>query len=120
MVFPDAGSGLGGGVPEVAPELLLEGGCNVSTPTARTGDLVDPIDEILRKEQIRAHTHAHTIAHDDMLPIYAKTCLYTLTPERDFVVDRLPELPAVVVVLGAFRIDRGLLLEQDPPTSWMV
>ena len=53
MVFPDAGSGLGRGVPEVAPELLLEGGCNVSTPTARTGDFVDPIDEILRKEQIR-------------------------------------------------------------------
>ncbi len=84
-------------------------------------------------------------------PIYTKTCLYTLTPERDFVVDRVPELPAVVVVLGAghgykfasvlgriaaelsvdgatasageleaFRIDRGLLLEQNPPTSWMV
>ena len=24
-------------------------------------------------------------------PIYTKTCLYTLTPDRDFVVDRLPE-----------------------------
>jgi sarcosine oxidase len=34
-------------------------------------------------------------------PIYTKTCLYTLTPERDFVVDRLPEQPAVIVVLGA-------------------
>jgi sarcosine oxidase len=34
-------------------------------------------------------------------PILTKTCLYTLTPERDFVVDRLPELPSVVVVLGA-------------------
>ncbi len=63
----------------------------------------------------------------------------------------MPELPAVVVVLGAghgykfasvlgriaaelsvdgatasageleaFRIDRDLLLEQNPPTSWMV
>jgi len=84
-------------------------------------------------------------------PLYTKTCLYTLTPERDFVVDRLPDLPAVVVVLGAghgykfasvlgriaaelsvdgvtpsapeleaFRIDRPILLEPDPPTSWMV
>jgi sarcosine oxidase len=84
-------------------------------------------------------------------PIFTKTCLYTLTPERDFVVDRLPEHPGVVVVLGAghgykfasvlgriaaelladgetpsareieaFRIDRPLLLEADPPTSWMV
>jgi sarcosine oxidase len=84
-------------------------------------------------------------------PIFTKTCLYTLTPERDFVVDRLPEHPGVVVVLGAghgykfasvlgriaaellvdgetpsrreieeFRVDRPLLLEADPPTSWMV
>jgi sarcosine oxidase len=34
-------------------------------------------------------------------PILTRTCLYTLTPERDFVVDRLPELPSVVVLLGA-------------------
>ncbi len=26
-------------------------------------------------------------------PIYTKTCLYTLTPDRDFVVDRLPDQP---------------------------
>ena len=30
-----------------------------------------------------------------------KTCLYTLTPDRDFVVDRLPKHPGVVVALGA-------------------
>jgi sarcosine oxidase len=84
-------------------------------------------------------------------PIYTKTCLYTLTPERDFVVDRLADHPGVVVALGAghgfkfasvlgritaelsigggspsapeleaFRIDRPILLETDPATSWMV
>ena len=84
-------------------------------------------------------------------PIYTKTCLYTLTPERDFVVDRLPDQPGVAVVLGAghgfkfasvlgriaaelstdgttpsapelgaFRIDRPILREVDPATSWMV
>jgi len=84
-------------------------------------------------------------------PIYTKTCLYTLTPDRDFVVDRLPEAPGVAVALGAahgfkfasvlgrilaeltiggatpsaaeigrFRIDRPVLLETDPATSWMV
>ena len=84
-------------------------------------------------------------------PIYTKTCLYTLTPERDFVVDRLPDQPGVIVTLGAghgfkfasvlgriaaelatdgttpsapeleaFRIDRPVLLEADPATSWMV
>ena len=30
-----------------------------------------------------------------------RTCLYTLTPDRDFVVDRLPEAPEVIVILGA-------------------
>jgi sarcosine oxidase len=84
-------------------------------------------------------------------PIYTKTCLYTLTPDRDLVVDRLPGVPGVVIALGAahgfkfasvlgrilaelsvngstpsaadltrFHIDRPILLEADPPTSWMV
>ena len=30
-----------------------------------------------------------------------KTCLYTVTPDRDFVLDRLPEHPGVVVALGS-------------------
>jgi sarcosine oxidase len=33
--------------------------------------------------------------------IVTKTCLYTLTPERDFVVDRLPDHPGIVLALGA-------------------
>ncbi len=84
-------------------------------------------------------------------PLSTKTCLYTLTPDRDFVVDRLPDQPGVAVALGAahgfkyasvlgrilaelsidgttpsapdlerFRIDRPILLEADPATSWMV
>jgi sarcosine oxidase len=84
-------------------------------------------------------------------PIYTKTCLYTLTPDRDFVVDRMPDAPNVLVALGAahgfkyasvlgrilaelavdgatpsateiqrFAIDRPILLEQSPVTSFMV
>jgi sarcosine oxidase len=34
-------------------------------------------------------------------PAKTKTCLYTLTPDRDFVIDRLPDHPGVVVALGA-------------------
>ena len=34
-------------------------------------------------------------------PIETKTCLYTLTPDRDFVIDRVPGHPAVQVVLGS-------------------
>lgn len=83
--------------------------------------------------------------------IMTKTCLYTLTPDRDFVVDRLPEHPGVLVALGAahaykfasvlgrvlselaadgstpsaaeiagFGIDRPILREANPVTSWMV
>ncbi len=83
--------------------------------------------------------------------IYTKTCLYTLTPDRDFVVDRLPDVPGVHVALGAahafkfasvlgrvlselvidgatasageierFRIDRPILLETNPATSFLV
>ena len=33
--------------------------------------------------------------------IYTRTCLYTMTPDRDFVVDRLPDAPGVVVLQGA-------------------
>jgi hypothetical protein len=29
--------------------------------------------------------------------IYTKSCLYTLTPDRDFVLDALPGFPNVVV-----------------------
>ncbi len=33
--------------------------------------------------------------------ILTKTCLYTLTPDRDFVIDRLPDHSSVYVALGA-------------------
>jgi sarcosine oxidase len=83
--------------------------------------------------------------------ILTKTCLYTLTPDRDFVIDRLPDQPNVLVALGAahafkfasvmgrilselvvdgttpsageierFRIDRPILLESNPVTSFLV
>ena len=33
--------------------------------------------------------------------IYIKTCLYTLTPDRDFVLDTLPAHPGVCIAIGA-------------------
>jgi sarcosine oxidase len=33
--------------------------------------------------------------------IYTKTCLYTLTPDRDFIVDSLPGHPNAVIAIGA-------------------
>jgi sarcosine oxidase len=81
--------------------------------------------------------------------IYTKTCLYTLTPDRDFVIDTLPGHPNIAVAIGAghafkfasllgktlselvldhatvadvdpFQIDRAILLEENPPKSFMV
>lgn len=78
-----------------------------------------------------------------------KTCLYTLTPDRDFVIDTLPEHPNVSVAIGAghafkfasvigrvlsefatngatrsgvadFGIDRPILQMEAPPKSYMV
>jgi sarcosine oxidase len=78
-----------------------------------------------------------------------KTCLYTLTPDRDFIIDTLPEYPNVHVAVGAghafkfasligrilsdfvidrrpqtdissFSISRPILQMQSPPRTYMV
>jgi monomeric sarcosine oxidase len=79
---------------------------------------------------------------------YIKTCLYTLTPDRDFVLDTLPGMPEVAVAIGAghafkfasvigrilseltldgrtpsdlsaFRLDRPILGEASPRRTYM-
>lgn len=81
--------------------------------------------------------------------LYTRTCLYTLTPDRDFVIDTLPEHPAIALAIGAghafkfasvigrilselsfhgisesdltpFAISRPILREKDPARSYMV
>jgi sarcosine oxidase len=81
--------------------------------------------------------------------IYTKTCLYTLTPDRDFVLDKLPDYPNVAVGIGGghgykfasligrilselaidgrtphniepFRVDRAILQLVNPPANYMV
>ena len=78
-----------------------------------------------------------------------KTCLYTLTPDRDFVVDVLPQHPNVSIAIGAghafkfasvlgkilselsldgrtpsdisaFNIGRAILTMENPPVNYMV
>ena len=82
-------------------------------------------------------------------PPLTKTCLYTLPPDRDFVIDALPGHPEVLVALGAahafkfaaligraladlavdgktdldlgpFRMDRAALTEEDAPVHWLI
>jgi sarcosine oxidase len=59
--------------------------------------------------------------------VLTKTCLYTLTPDRDFVIDRVPGHPDVLVLLGAAhgfkfasvmgRIAAELLFDGRTPSS---
>jgi sarcosine oxidase len=130
---------------EAGPKAAQDCGGRPTTPATRTFE---------RDETAHGNVRGFLARH---LPgavgpdIYTKTCLYTLTPDRDFVVDRVPEAPAVTILLGAahgfkfasvlgriateiafdgaspsapeldrFRIDRPILLEAEPATSWMV
>jgi sarcosine oxidase len=81
--------------------------------------------------------------------ILTKTCLYTLTPDRDFVIDLVPGFRSAAVAIGAghafkfasvlgrvlselladgttesdlslFSLDRPILKQKDPPRSYMV
>lgn len=130
---------------EAGPKAAQDVGGQPVDPDTRTFDRDDAAFDRL---------HAFLAAHLPGAvgpPILTRTCLYTLTPDRDFVVDRLPDAPDVVVGLGAahafkyasvlgrilvelaldgsspsaaeleaFRIDRPILLEEAPATSWMV
>jgi sarcosine oxidase len=97
---------------------------------------------------IRGFVADHLPAADHALH-HARTCLYTLTPDRDFIVDRVPGSERVVVAVGAghafkfasllgsiltdlsldgstthdispFAADRAILREPDPTRSYMV
>ncbi|HET7030003.1 MAG TPA: N-methyl-L-tryptophan oxidase [Candidatus Limnocylindrales bacterium] len=119
------------------------------------GDEVTPVTRTFQRNEVGhrrlmrfLEQHLPGQVAPDLL---TKTCLYTLTPDRDFVVDRLPDAPGVQVVLGAahafkfasvlgrilaeravdgtsrsepelerFRIDRPILLEAHPATSFLV
>ena len=82
--------------------------------------------------------------------IYTKSCLYTLTPDRDFVLDMVPGHPNAVIAIGGghgfkfasligrtlselaidgdntdrnldpFHIDRPILRQKNPPKKYMV
>jgi sarcosine oxidase len=59
----------------------------------------DPVDRALSAEDealIRFAIAEHIPAADGP-PVAAKTCLYTMTPDHDFIIDRLPDAPNVIV-----------------------
>jgi sarcosine oxidase len=80
---------------EAGPKVAQDVGGEVVTPESRTFD---------RDEAAFARVEAFMAAHLPGAlgpPILTRTCLYTLTPDRDFVVDRLPDAPGIALGLGA-------------------
>ena len=115
----------------------------VTTPETRS---FDPRDDVIEAVNGFVSIHLPGAAGDVHL---SKTCLYTLTPDRDFIVDRLPGTESVFVVVGAghafkfasllgrivvdlalegetgfdispFSATRAILTEKDPRRSYMV
>ncbi len=134
------------GVPvfgEPAVKVTQDAGGKAVDPDARSFDPDPAITERVR-EFVSAHLPCA------LGPEHAvKTCLYTLTPDRDFVIDSLPERSNVYVAVGAghafkfasaigrilsdlvvdgrtrsdidaFAIDRGILRMSSPPRTYMV
>ena len=125
------------------PKVAQDCGGREVTPETRT---FDPDPGSL--ERVRAFTADH-LPGAAAPPLLTKTCLYTLTPDRDFVIDAVPGHPEVLVALGAahafkfaavigraladlavegrtdldlepFHIDRPALTRADAPTHWLV
>ncbi len=98
--------------------------------------------------RVRRFLHAHLPELDAPLHLI-KTCLYTLTPDRDFVIDTIPGTPSVHVAIGAghafkfasvigriltelaldggtpsdisaFALSRPILSLTEPPKTYMV
>lgn len=130
---------------EAGPKAAQDAGGQPTTPDTRTFERDEAVYGRVRRF---VETYLPTAAGPEIL---TKSCLYTLTPDRDFVVDRIPEAPGIIVglgaghgfklasvlgrvlvelaldgaspsdgELGAFRIDRPILLERNPATSWLV
>lgn len=128
---------------EEATKIAQDAGGRTVTAESRTFD-ADP------EALARVEAFARRVMPDALGPVlYTKTCLYTLTPDRDFVIDALPDHPEVVVAIGAghafkfasvigrilaeltvdgasptdldpFRFGREILHMEDPPRSYMV
>lgn len=80
---------------EAGPKAGQDCGGEVVDPDTRTFDRDEAA--FLRVERFLATNLPRALGP----AIYTRTCLYTLTPDRDLVVDCLPEAPGLVVVQGA-------------------
>lgn len=128
---------------EAGTKVAQDVGGNEVTAETRT---FDPNQAALK----RVETFVQQRLPEALGPIlYTKTCLYTMPPDRDFVIDTLPGYPDCFVAIGAghafkfasvigktlselaldgatpanlepFRFNRPLLTLENPPKSFMV
>jgi sarcosine oxidase len=102
-------------------------------------------DVLAREDSFRRRT----LPGIDGPPVHGKTCIYTLPPDRDFVLDTLPGYPRIALALGAghafkfasiigrilsdlactgvtssqispFAVDRPILTMENPPRNFVV
>lgn len=80
---------------EVAVKAGLDvGGDEVTTETRRWEPNPRPFAKLVR--------FFETHIPDGLGPVlFTRTCLYTMPPDRDFILDRLPDHPGIIVVQGA-------------------
>jgi sarcosine oxidase len=127
---------------EQGPKVAQDAGGKPVTPETRT---FEPDQEALgRVREFLARYLPDALGPE----IYTKTCLYTLTPDRDFVIDRVPGHENVWITIGAghafkfasvigrilselaidgrtpsdigaFTIDRPILAMTNPPKQYM-
>lgn len=115
----------------------------ITDPDTREFDPREDVTDAIRRFVAQCLPDADRGVH------LARTCLYTLTPDRDFIVDRLPGSERVLVAVGAghafkfasllgsiladlaldgttahdigpFSADRAILRELEPRRSYMV
>lgn len=127
---------------EPGPKMAQDVGGERVTPETRT---FEPNAVTLARTEAFLARHIPTMLGE---PLYTKTCLYDLPPDRNFVLCRLPEQPNVSLAIGAghsykfaaligkilcelaldgrtsydiapFHIDRPILLQEDPILNFM-
>jgi sarcosine oxidase len=128
---------------EPATKLAQDAGGRPVTAETRT---FEPDPENTARVEAWARTY---LPHALGPALYTRTCLYTLTPDRDFVIDTVPGHPAIAVAIGAghafkfasvigrilselalkgetpsdlapFSLSRPILKETHPARSYMV
>lgn len=80
---------------EVATKAAIDSSGNTVTAMMRSF-----VPNQQREEQLETWLQEH-IPHFIGPRLYTKTCLYTMPPDRDFIVDFAPEHPDIVIAIGA-------------------